>query len=396
MSKFIRRALLALVVLFLLAFISLRGRESPSAWGQNDFRAYWGASYLLVQGERFNEHDTLFNLQQSIMGSELNAALMTWNPPWILTLFIPLTLFSFYDAALFWMFVNAFLFVWSLEAIWHMWPEDQRVPGRKLWLYAATLLFFPFWNSIAIGQIVPMLLFGFVGAIFFAEKRPFIAGMCLVLLTAKPHLVLITLPILLIDTLFRKNWRFLLGFGTTLIVLTGIGLLLRPALFIDYLTDTGSTTVIGQLPAVFLPFLFAILIGWLPLRFIGVALVPISLYVWFKHWKDTMSQDRFFHLALVSQLASLIVAPYGFTFDQILILPIVWVLLLSVMSNSNQVWRQAFVVLSLLISFGIMFILPIFQIKSIMFSIFFIPIVGVVYATIQPFKQRFTDQLIPN
>ncbi|MFT5194625.1 MAG: hypothetical protein ACI85U_001634, partial [Candidatus Promineifilaceae bacterium] len=130
--------------------------------------------------------------------------------------------------------------------------------------------------------------------------------------------------------------------------------------------------------------------------FIGVALVPISLYVWFKHWKDTMSQDRFFHLALVSQLASLIVAPYGFTFDQILILPIVWVLLLSVMSNSNQVWRQAFVVLSLLISFGIMFILPIFQIKSIMFSIFFIPIVGVVYATIHPFKQRFTDQLIPN
>ena len=63
----------------IVCFAFLQGERIP--FGFHDFQAYWGASHLLAQGERFNEHDTLLSLQQSLNTDNPTQAVMTWNPP---------------------------------------------------------------------------------------------------------------------------------------------------------------------------------------------------------------------------------------------------------------------------------------------------------------------------
>ena len=392
MSKFSSRALLGLGLLLVFLYLGISSQGYSGLWGETDFRAYWGASLLLSQGERFNDHDRLLVLQQTLTGFEENSALMTWNPPWILIVFIPLTLLSFDNAALLWIFINTFFFIWSLEAIWAMWPEDKKVTGRKIWLYASLLLFFPFWNAIAIGQITPMVLFGLVATFYFAETRPVLAGLCLALVTPKPHLVLITFPVLLIDAFYKKNWRLLIGFALALVTLTTIALWLRPSLFVDYFTETGSSIQVGLVEAPLVPYMIANWIGWLPFRYVGVLVVPLALIYWFQEWRQFESPTRLLNLLVVFQLFSLLFAPYGFSFDYILILPIIWALLIVVTPDTIAPWRRAIVLITILLSCVIMIALPIIELKSFKFLSWFVPIICLLYFVIKPFDDLRTNR----
>ncbi|MFK7803286.1 MAG: glycosyltransferase family 87 protein [Anaerolineae bacterium] len=395
MSSLSRYFLSTLFLLLTIVFVFTLNpeRKELRGFGENDFRAYWGASYLLASNERFNSNDLLFNLQQRLTypttGNPIpqkGTALMTWNPPWILALFVPFTFFNFYDASFLWLLINIFFFVWSIEAIWALWPEQHKVSGRKIWLYASVLMFLPFWNTLILGQITPMLLFGLVGTIYFATTYPFIAGMCLTLLSAKPHLFLVTLPILLIDAFSKKNWRLIIGFVSALLALTSVSLWLRPNLFFDYLGDSGSPTQIAILQSVFLPFMMAYLVGWLPLRFLGVLIAPFSLIPWARIWRNFSSSNRVLHLAIITQLTSLFLAPYGFLFDLVLVLPIIWVTLLAIMPTSVSPKKQLTVVFGLIISSFSMLLIQASGLWLLNFT-WFMPVILGFYLVAQPFKR---------
>lgn len=395
MSKFTTRALTAVILAFLSLFFIFRNQVDLQETGKTDLRAYWGASFLLWQEERFNDHDSLMALQLELTGMDENRAQMTWNPPWILVLFIPLAQMPFDSATLLWIFINFFIFIWCLEAVWAIWYPGPEKGPRKIWLYAFMVMFYPFWNTIAIGQITTIVLLGLVGSVYFADRRPFLAGMCLSLVTAKPHLVLITLPLLLVDALYHKRWKFLAGFGCMILLLTGIGFWLRPELFVDYLTPTGSDTQVSLLFSPFLPFLVSLWFSWVPFRFVGVLFVPIALYIWYRDWKDFEADNRFLNLMIVAQLFSLLFAPYGFTFDHVTILPIVWVVLLAILSKETKPLQQIVVLSTLLIFCWGMMIITIFE-RGVFDLIMWLPFtVGLLYWYIKPFDSntRVTPQI---
>lgn len=358
-------------------------------------RAYWGASYLLAQGDRFNEHDILMELQHKLTGFDLDFAQMTWNPPWILVLFIPLTWLSFNDATLLWFFISLFCFIWSLEAIWAAFPLESRNQSNKLWLYAFTFMFLSFWNTLAVGQITTILLFGIAGSIYYSDRHPFVAGVCFSLVTAKPHLVLLTLPILLIDISYHKNWRFLAGFLLTITVLTGVGLWLRPELFVDYLTPTGSDARVSQIASPFLPYAIASMVNWIPIRFIGVIFVPIGLYIWWRFWRNFNAYGRTLQLVSVTQLFSMMLSPYGFSFDHILILPTVWVVVMGATSKSIKLANKILVLSILLFLYWGLIAFPLLQLQAFHLFVWLPFGIGLTYWIIRPFKITNTSNFLP-
>ena len=381
MTKPVKTTLSIGFALLILLYFIFKGGTIPI--GFHDFQGYWGASSLLASGERFNDHTLLLDLQRSLNTDVTDTAIMTWNPPWILALLIPLANLPFYDAALIWLLGTIFVFVWCLEAIWSVWPNNESIIGRKIWLYASLALFYPFWQTVGIGQLIALLLFAYVATIKFHRSRPFIAGFLFSFLTAKPHLVLITMPLILLDQLRNRNWPFLAGFFTSISVLTTTALIYRPSLFTDYFTPTGSPLSIEQLPAAFPLYTLASWIGWIPFRFIGVILTIIVVLYWMWRQPATDSEWSFLILAIGSQVLSMLIAPYGFPFDFILLLPAIWGLLMFTIQDNFSDWRSILIITCLLGSFISLFVLQISQFTVVYFSWF--PLIAcLIYVYIHP------------
>jgi len=67
--------------------------------------------------------------------------------------------------------------------------------------------------SLYVGQINTLVLFGL--AIYLSlekSKHQYLRGVGLALTTKKPHLVILTLPLILLDGIYHKRWKVLLGF----------------------------------------------------------------------------------------------------------------------------------------------------------------------------------------
>ena len=281
--------------------------------------------------------------------------------------------------------MSIFIFVWSLEAIWGAWPGKPSPNGRKLWLYASLVLFYPAWQTLGIGQLISLLLFGFVGAISLHEKRPFWAGVCLSFVTAKPHLFLVSLPIILLEALKNRNWAFISGFTSSLITLTAIALWFRPALFVDYLTPTGSSVSITTLPAAFPLFPLSQLLNWNSIRFAGVAVSSIFILSWiYTAFKGNKSSNRsFLKIAVETQLISMLVAPYGFPFDFVIFLPLIWIFLIVLSMLDQHRIKQISSIFILLVSFLAMFWLQLNQYTVAAFS-WFPLVMGLLYLMLRP------------
>ena len=115
MTKPVKTTLSIGFALLILLYFIFKGGTIPI--GFHDFQGYWGASSLLASGERFNDHTLLLDLQRSLNTDVTDTAIMTWNPPWILALLIPLANLPFYDAALIWLLGTIFVFVINISPI---------------------------------------------------------------------------------------------------------------------------------------------------------------------------------------------------------------------------------------------------------------------------------------
>jgi len=163
--------------------------------------------------------------------------------------------------------------------------------------------------------------------LFFSEReRPFSAGAGLALTLVKPHLVYITLPIVLFDALIKRSWRLWAGFGSVIVTLTGIALLLRPS----FLSDYSQSFLAGDLLSWQTPTLggfLAVTFGWQWSKWMGLLVLPMVAVAW-RHWRDRLDLSQILGF---TALISIITAPFGWGYDAIvLLLPmlqaVVWVI----------------------------------------------------------------------
>lgn len=213
----------------------------PGSLGEGDFRAYWSAAYLLSQSQNFADTTLLGDVQRSLTGWSGEFIMSTWNPPWLLVLLLPYTAVSFSRATWLWLMSNILFIFWGAVLAWQVYTQQR--DRKYLFLLAplASLLFLPTMVALWMGQVNTLVFAGLAAFLFLESRRqPFLAGTSLTLTLVKPHLVYVTIPILLLNALYQRNWRLLGGLFFGMISLTGVMFALRPEFLSDYLNGVSD------------------------------------------------------------------------------------------------------------------------------------------------------------
>lgn len=214
-----RRVLLAVAALTILAAggVALRnlfrGERPPPV----DFAAFWAAGELNLRGRDPYEAKAVRASQQRI-GLNADAAVMMWNPPWMLTLVMPFALLPFGPAYGLWALVQIGLVLLAAELLWRGFApadaERRARHARRRWVaYLLALTFVPTTYLVGIGQTTAVLLAGVAGFLVLARNsRPLLAGAAVAVTAAKPHLLTVFAAWLLLDALrSRAGRRVVLG-----------------------------------------------------------------------------------------------------------------------------------------------------------------------------------------
>jgi hypothetical protein len=321
---------LAALVLLVLA-TSIIPFTAPASYG--DFQAYWSASYLLARGQDFTDLDLLLQVEQMKTGWTHDFVMTTWNPPWLLVLLIPYTWLLFRQAAWLWLFTNIGLIFAASLLGWRVFHG----PGRRVkydWIaLLLAFLFVPTLLALFVGQVNTLVYFGLAGFLFFyKEDRPFTAGAVLALTLVKPHLVYVTLPIVLLIAARERHWRVWWGLGSVILLLTGIAFGLRPMFVLDY----GRSVTTGNLLNWQTPTIGGILTlwwGWDWSKWIGLLILPLTVGLWY--WRPDWS--TLLTWVNGTLLISLFTAPFGWGYDAIvLLLPILQMAAWAVTGHLGQ------------------------------------------------------------
>ena len=185
----------------------------------SDFLSYWAASKQLVHHVNPYDADSVFRLQLPEGLPSGTPAVLMRNPPVIFPLVYPLGYLGPAAATRVWMLVLAICFAGSVAVLGRVYRLDRRV-----WL---VLTFEPALHCLNAEQIGLILALSLSLFLYLHEKRPFLAGAALSLLTLKPHLFVPGMVVVIAWAFWE--WRVRLIAGAAI----STALLCAAAWFID-------------------------------------------------------------------------------------------------------------------------------------------------------------------
>jgi len=314
-----RRATILILTLLTIAMVGIfivRWAASSSL-GSIDFNAYWSASRLLLQGRNPCDVQNMLEMEQAYYDPDQDWAMMVWNPPTLWVLMLPVAWMPFQAARVAWLISNVTLLLVLCFLLKHIY-----FPVRSALIFfvfcLGSALFAPVLITIIAGQITFLVLFGLTACLFLMKRdRWFLAGAALVLTSPKPHMVMLTLPYLLLFMARKRKWWGWAGFAAGGAVCAAVLFALRPGWIADYgavldnpPTNWATPTVGGFLQTRGLGG------AWLDYAGLGfLALLPLFL-----------AQPDRFSPESVTGLLTLLTIPFtffGWSYDQsLLLLPI--------------------------------------------------------------------------
>lgn len=316
------KRMLFIFLLLVIGGLLLFGPLPTPRIGNGDFTGYWSAAYLLAQRQNFSDPFLLDQVERQLAGWTGDFTLITWNPPWLLSLLLPLTAVSFHRAVWLWLLANITMIFTGTILAWLTFAGQPKTRQRAWIAPLVGFTFVPALIGISQGQVNILIFFG-LALFLFLEARGYLmgAGAALVLTTIKPHIVYVTTPLLLLRALYRRSWRLLLGFGLALVGLTLIALVLRPSFLSEYSQTTGAGNLLGwQTPT--LGGILAATWGWQWAKLMGIVFLPLTI-LWWWYYRDRLQTAE---LVSVTLLISVITAPFGWSYDQVvLLIPLVQV-----------------------------------------------------------------------
>jgi hypothetical protein len=216
MSPRLRSALVAIVGLIVVAFLADRLATGPAALKPRDFAEYWSSGIANLRGENPYDPQSLLSYQR-LIDPERKEAVMMWNPPWSLALYMPLGWLSPGWATLLWVAVQLAAIGVSCDLLWRTFGG----PLRLRWL--AQVVGLPFvgaWWTVSFGQNTGFLLLGLAGFAYFRKvDRPALAGAFAALTALKPHLLAVFGVLFVLDAMTRKG-RIALATGTAVVLVS--------------------------------------------------------------------------------------------------------------------------------------------------------------------------------
>lgn len=323
-SKVLRFAL----ILSLGATVLLFPIPLPPGAGDGDFQAYWSSAYLFAHGMDFSDSGLMGEVERSHTNWDKPETLYAWYSPIGNVILLPFAFIPFTQAVYYWLILNIVVLFYSAMLIWGDADSRTWIPLVAVFGFSMTII------SLVFGQINTLEVLGLALFLHFIQSdRKYLAGVSLVLTTIKPHLVILTLPILLLDMLRGKEWKALTGFFLGL----GFCILVLFAFYPPWLQSFWTVVKSGMGTIRETPNINGLLVLVGEYTF-GKLIWPIALLGGVLWWlKVGQGWDRRTFIDL-SVTLGLIVSPIGWSYDQImLIFPILTLLAWSV---TGQLPRQ--------------------------------------------------------
>lgn len=299
--------------LFLLVMPFIR-----ALYGSRDFVVYWATGQQLVHhGDPYNPR---------IMGAIEHAAGYTGtgsyymrNPPWGVWLTWPLGFVDAHIAALPWSLFVLSLLILCVRILWQIF---DRPASQFLWMACC---FPPAMECVIMGQTSLFLLLGLVLFLRYHRTRPFWAGAALWFCTLKPHVFVPFGLALILWIVLTRAWRIFAGSLAALLVSSLITEAIAPHAWSEYLYWAHHSGISHE----YMPCLAITLRNLIAPSAEWIAFLPCILAgIWalFYFWRRRHSWDWIEH-GNVLMLVSVLVAPYLWLYDQVLVLPaILWAL----------------------------------------------------------------------
>ncbi len=298
-----------ILIIFLTVLLAIPF-QLPGNVGAADFRPYWSASYLLAHGQDFSDAEKLDDVERILTGWEEPFTMHAWFAPSGNLILLPFTIFSFSRATFYWLLTNTIIVLLSSILIWGKPRTYLWVPLTVTFGFSMTLL------SLNYGQVNTLEMLGLALFLALSElKYDFRAGLSLGLTTVKPHLVIITLPILLLDLIRKKQWSVLAGFFSSLLFCVLVLTILYPAWPVSFwnLVTSGMETVRAT------PTINGLLVAsgeYILGKWLWLFTLALCIMVW---WNRKKEWDRR-TLIDITILVGMIVSPIGWSYDQVMLL----------------------------------------------------------------------------
>ena len=231
----LRSGLVAAVGLIVAAVAADRVVNSPAFLNPRDFLEFWSAGAVVARGG--NPYDPVELLgYQRLAEPDRDAAVMMWNPPWSLAVYVPVGLLPVRWATLVWVGLQLAAVMIACDLLWGVY----RGPARLRWVpQFLGLSFAPVVWTVLYGQNAGLLLLGLAGFVHFrATGTPGRAGVCAALTALKPHLLAVFGMLLVLDAISRSGRVALAAGVATLAVALGGVLLLNPDVIGQFVRTT--------------------------------------------------------------------------------------------------------------------------------------------------------------
>jgi hypothetical protein len=298
-----------ILILSLGAIILLFPISLPPGAGDWDLQAYWSSAYLFAHGQDFSDPVLLGETQHTLTTRTDPETLYSWFSPIGNVVLLPFILIPFTKAVYYWLILNIMILFYSTILIWDDVNPRAWIPLLAVFSFSMTVV------SLIFGQINFMEVLGL--ALFLSlnkRDKPYLAGASLVLTTIKPHLVIITFPIIVLDLLRKKEWKVLTGFGVALAFCFIILFIFYPPWIQSFLSVvTSGMSTVRETPTVNG---LLVLLGEKQMgKLIWLIALLIGIIWWFvrgQNWDRRTFID-------ISVTAGLIVSPIGWSYDQIML-----------------------------------------------------------------------------
>ena len=317
--------------LFICAVIAIGlAKANP---GGKDFIEYWAAEQGLVHGNPYDRATTL-RIEHDA-GFEPGRPEFWYSPPPAILLALPLGYLSAKTGLILW---TIFHFACLSLSLWLLW----RLHGRPdTLLHLCGYLFAPAVICLGAGQISIYFLLGVTLFLTFHQSRPFLAGVALFPCILKPHLFLLFAIVLLLWIVSRRAYWIAAGFTAALIAGGAIALLFDPQIWSHYARMMRTEGMLNEYIAtlsVTLRFLIDRRAAWL--QFIPT-FVASSWAIWY-FWSRRARWNWMDHGLLVL-LVSVMCAPYGWFFDESVLLPAILTGVWRAKLSSRPLWPIALI-----------------------------------------------------
>ena len=277
-----------------------------------DFVGFWAAGHQLAHHMSPYDPQAIVALEESI-GCRKGTMLPLFNPPWVLPLLYPFGWLGVESAGFLWnmLFLGCAVLSMHILRIMHGSP-----PNPLHWISFA---FTPLILALATGQLSVLALLGFVLFLRFHRSHPLASGAALWLCALKPHLFLPFAATLLVWIVMTRSYKVLAGAVGALAATSAAAYFLEPNAWTEYF----RALQFSGLKATFSPCLADALRHWIDPQAVWLRFLPAAAgCVWalIYYWKRRSAWDWAREGNLLV-LVGLIVAPYGWTYDQCCALP---------------------------------------------------------------------------